>query len=105
MPNIEYKLYKKKESICPCGNKKWRTSIVCRKCNDKSGIHRKRKVEWPTKEQLHWLIWNFSMVKIAKMYGIRDKSIKKWCYQYKINTPEQGYWRKMELGLIIDYQI
>lgn len=105
IPNTEYRLYKKKEFFCSCGNRKWRTSILCRNCHDKSGIHRKRKIEWPSKEHLHWLIWNFPMIQIAKMYGISDKSIKKWCLSYQINTPQQGYWNKMKIGLIIDYQI
>jgi very-short-patch-repair endonuclease len=104
-PNMEYKLYKKKEHFCKCGNKKYKSSILCKKCNNKSGTHRKRKVERPSKEQLHWLIWNFPMTKIAKNFGVRDKSIKKWCNTYGLSTPNRGYWEKIRSSIIIDYQI
>lgn len=43
-----------------------------------------RKVEWPSKDELFYLIKNYSFVKIAKNYGVCDKTITKWCKHYNL---------------------
>lgn len=43
---------------------------------------RERKCERPSKEELNKLIHEKPFVQIAKMYGVCDKSIAKWCKWY-----------------------
>ena len=43
-----------------------------------------RKVEWPSKDELFYLVKNYSFVKIAKNYGVCDKTITKWCKHYNL---------------------
>lgn len=43
-----------------------------------------RKVEWPSKDELFYLVKNYSFVKIAKKYGVCDKTITKWCKHYNL---------------------
>lgn len=94
-------------SLCSCGNKKYRTSTNCRKCSDnlKLSDSNLSKIQWPDDGKLHWLIWNFSMKKVSRFLGISDVSIKKHCRKRKIKTPPLGYWQKLKVGLIIDYQV
>jgi hypothetical protein len=44
----------------------------------------KRKVEWPSIEELTKLINTTSMVKIGKMFGVSDNAVRKWCKKYEI---------------------
>jgi hypothetical protein len=59
-----------------------------------TGREHLRKVQHPTKEELHKLIWEFSTVKIAKQFGVSDKAVEKWCKKYGIDKPSRGYWAK-----------
>lgn len=54
----------------------------------------KRKVAWPSKEQLEKLVWEKSTVKIAQELGVSDKAVEKWCKKYCISKPPRGYWAK-----------
>jgi len=69
----------KRFGICvDCGKKIDIGATRCNKCNGK--IH--RKVERPNKETLYDLIKNNSFTNIAKMYGVTDNAIRKWCKKY-----------------------
>lgn len=59
-----------------------------------------RKVERPSKEDLHKLLWEMPTQKIAKIYGVSDKAIEKWSKYYGIDKPPRGYWTKKAAGLI-----
>jgi very-short-patch-repair endonuclease len=49
------------------------------------GYLKQRKVKnRPTKEELLDLIKSHSMVKIGKMYGVSDNSVRKWCKKYDL---------------------
>ena len=49
------------------------------------GYLKQRKVKnRPTKEELLYLIKSHSMVKIGKMYGVSDNSVRKWCKKYDL---------------------
>ena len=53
-----------------------------------------RRVERPSKEELEKLVWEFSITKLSKRYGVSDVAIAKWCKSYGIERPKQGYWAK-----------
>ena len=59
-----------------------------------------RKVERPSKEELHKLLWEKPTQKIAEDYGVSDKAIEKWSKFYGINKPPRGYWAKKAAGKI-----
>lgn len=53
-----------------------------------------RKVPRPTREELLCMVWDRSIIKIAKEMGICDNTIRKWAKQYNIPVPPVGYWAK-----------
>ena len=83
-----------------CGKgRKWKKEIkkyFCKKCgkeitkDSKTGLCVKcshvlqRKCEWPSKEKLEELHAQFSNAKIGKIYGVSDKTIRKWLNFYEI---------------------
>ena len=46
------------------------------------GEKSQRKVIRPSKEELYYLIKNFSFCEIGRKYNVSDTSIKKWCKKY-----------------------
>lgn len=56
------------------------------------------KIKRPSKEELEKMIWVEPVTKVAKIFGMSDSGIKKWCQQYKIKTPPRGYWRRLKSG-------
>lgn len=69
------KIYKCKD----CGNNMFRASERCEKC---SQIFR-RKVVWPSYEQLKEDIKELSYTKIGKKYGVSDNAVRKWIKFYE----------------------
>ena len=65
---------RKKLSYCKCGEKKYKTSILCKSCNDLM----KRKKERPTLERLEIDIKQLGYLKTGKKYGVSDNTIRKW---------------------------
>lgn len=52
-----------------------------------------KAVKKPTKEELSSLIKSTPMTKIAKIYGISDNAIRKWCRKFNIETRVgRGFW-------------
>lgn len=119
---------------CSCGSQKWKDAKFCLICSRKNRkVYKKRvttlekpvgipgqrktftkdyhtrkhlrKIERPTKEVLHYLIWNNPTTKLSKLFSVSDVAIAKWCKIYKIKKPERGYWAKYAVKQIIDYQI
>ncbi|MCZ2224681.1 MAG: hypothetical protein LC122_13745, partial [Chitinophagales bacterium] len=60
-----------------------------------------RKVERPSRKDLHILIWSKPTTEIAKDYNLSDKTIQKWVDDYKLIKPARGYWAKVKFGKII----
>lgn len=54
----------------------------------------------PDPKLLADLVWRLPTVKIAKIYGVSDVAIGKWCKEAGIQKPKPGYWRKVETGVI-----
>ena len=61
-----------------CGEEIYSQSIYCRKCYNKT----RRKVQWPSREELKKQIRIYPFVKIAEIYNVSDKAITKWCKYY-----------------------
>lgn len=79
-----------------CGKRiypKINSFVYCKKCSKDLNIERKilynrsknRKIlERPSKEDLLKLILSKSFLKIGRMYGVSDNTIRKWCKQYNL---------------------
>jgi integrase len=62
------------------------------KCKNRPGI------EEVSRQELYEQVWETSMFKLCKRYGISDVSIAKLCRKNNIPTPYVGYWAKKEAG-------
>jgi hypothetical protein len=51
-----------------------------------------RKVDRPSKDTLEKEVWEIPSVKLAKKYGVSDRTIGQWCSWYNISKPPRGYW-------------
>lgn len=73
--------------ICPiCNtNTMWYASNMCILCrNEKYRSSSKLKTNRLSKEELLELIKKYSFVKIGKIYGVSDNTIRKWCRYYEL---------------------
>jgi hypothetical protein len=82
--------------------------LYCKKCgveitkDSKSGLCPKcssfeqRRVERPTRDELKDMIKALPFTQIAKMYGLTDNSIRKWCISYGLPS------RKADISKISD---
>jgi very-short-patch-repair endonuclease len=61
-------------SVCICGNKKQKSSKICRSCSDKNN----RKVERPSLEQLKIDIEGLGYTGTGRKYGMSSTSIRRW---------------------------
>ncbi len=57
-----------------------------------------RKIERPTKEELTKLVWNLSILDIAKKYSMSPSGIVVWIKDMDIETPPKGYWTRRFFG-------
>lgn len=64
-----------------------------RKATDKNNICHKKQ-NCVTKEELELLVNQMPIIKIAKIFGVSDKAILKWCKKFDIKTKGRGYWTK-----------
>lgn len=81
--------------FCVCGSEMSRTSIRCGKCN----AINQYKTTWPPKEELEKLVWQKSVVQIAKELGVSDNAVAHRCSKLKIKKPPRGYWEKVYHGV------
>jgi Zn finger protein HypA/HybF involved in hydrogenase expression len=51
-----------------------------------------RKLKWPTKEELEYLVWSKPTTELAKEFEVSDSAISRWCRCYSIKKPGRGYW-------------
>lgn len=59
-----------------------------------------RKVDRPSKDELHKMVWAEPTTSIAFKLGVSDKAIAKWCELYGINKPPRGYWMQQKWSRI-----
>lgn len=70
----------KKYRCASCGGPKSYSGEICRNCHSK----KQWKCEHPSKEDMISLIKHYSLLQIAKMYGVSDNSIRKWLQNYNL---------------------
>lgn len=83
-PIREYVKPKKKENHCVvCGEIIDRKAKMCRKCwkQDERLIKCDKR---PEKKQLEYLILRYPIMQIAKIFSVRDNSVRKWCIKYNL---------------------
>ena len=68
-----------------CGKEIHTNSNLCVECGHKV----QQKVERPTRQHLKDLIRNRSFTDIAKIYGVSDNAIRKWCDAEKLPRKKQ----------------
>lgn len=69
-------------NYCPnCGKEISKRSTYCKECWCLL-INHKHNVQWPTKEELRELIFTKPFTQIAKMFGVTDNAVRKWCKNY-----------------------
>lgn len=61
---------------------------------DPKNLVKPTKIIWPSKEELHKLVWDKPTAVLAKELGVGDTTIGKWCKKYGITKPPRGYWQK-----------
>lgn len=67
-------------------------------CSQLCGARSLRKVIRPDKDELSALLWMYPMTKIGTMFGVSDRSIKKWADFYKLDCPPRGYFLNKHIG-------
>lgn len=71
--------------ICPICNSEFTPIKENQKYCGPECVHKSQhKCTHPTKDQLEQLILRNSILTIAKMYGVSDNSIRKWCKNYEL---------------------
>lgn len=81
--------------VCPCCNKKFFAYKEQKYCSTECNHIQQQKLQI-TKEKLEELIWKLPTTKIAKIYGVSDTCISKWCKKWNISKPPRGYWIKLQ---------
>ncbi len=59
----------------------------------------RRKVEWPSKEELQQLVWTMPLDHLAKRYGVSGVTVKVWCQKQGVEKPPRAYWLKRSCGM------
>jgi predicted nucleic acid-binding Zn ribbon protein len=49
-------------------------------------------------ESLHKLVWSIPIEVLGKQLGVNGNSIRKWCKKENIETPNRGFWNKLQAG-------
>jgi hypothetical protein len=87
---------RRKNYFCSCGLQKSANAVRCVNCHSKLSF----KIEWPSDENLHKLLWSSPTEKIALQLGVSDSAISKRCRQRNIDKPPKGYWTKVAFGVV-----
>lgn len=54
------------------------------------------KIDWPSREELHKLVWSKPCHLLAKEFGVSDNAIGKRCKALGIPKPPRGWWNKLD---------
>lgn len=60
------------------------------------GKEAKKKITWPSVEELRKMVWSKATSQIAKELGVSDNAVGKMCKKYGIQKPPVGYWQKIK---------
>lgn len=80
----------KKELKCSqCGAKisRWSKSGLCVECTKE----KQRKTDRPNADELKNMLHDMSFIAVSKIYGVSDKTIRKWCKFYGIPSSAKDY--------------
>jgi len=58
------------------------------------------RIIWPNNEILAEMVWQKSVSKLAKEFGVTDNAVRHRCKHRGIPVPPVGYWRKLEVGQV-----
>lgn len=50
----------------------------------------------PSPGKLRRLVWSMPTSEVAKLFGVTDVAIAKWCKSLGVEKPPRGYWEKMK---------
>lgn len=70
-------------------------------CSGRCSFENRRKVIWPSKQELTALINTIPITKIAKMYNVSDKAVHKWCERLGVDKKGPGFWSKLKYSRIV----
>lgn len=59
------------------------------------------KIVWPSKEELHSLVWSIPSQQLGLKLGVSGKAIEKRCKKLGIDKPPRGYWAKLQVNKVL----
>lgn len=85
--------------VCDKTFRRWQKSFMLSKPRVNNKVFNlsapeKRKVAWPTKEELEVLMWQKTALEISKQFKVSNSTVSKWCSVYGIKKPSMGFWNK-----------
>lgn len=66
----------------------------------KAVAQQNERIIWPNNEILAEMVWQKSVSKLAKEFGVTDNAVRHRCKHRGIPVPPVGYWRKLEVGQV-----
>jgi transposase-like protein len=66
----------------------------------KAVAKKNERIIWPNNEILAEMVWQKSVSKLAKEFGVTDNAVRHRCKHRNIPVPPVGYWRKLEVGQV-----
>lgn len=79
---------------CPiCGRDKTCNTSLCVDCYNKE-----RAKNIPPRDELYWLLPDYSMCEIGRKYGVSDNAVRKWCRKYGLPFKREDI--NKEFGII-----
>lgn len=83
--------FPKVNCICEyCGKEYEPKDRKTKYCSKECAMLASRKVQRPSKAELKALLLQFSMTDIARIYGVTDNAIRRWCEMYKLPQRLKG---------------
>jgi transposase len=84
IPKKKITLHQEPRRCTSCGKllKAKTKGDLCRQCYKFS--EERRKVNWPSKEELLNDILTMPIIKVGEKYGVSDSAIRKWCKRYEL---------------------
>jgi hypothetical protein len=64
--------------FCVCGKRLFKSSKSCKRCQTRSIMGQKTKIQWPSDDKLIELVTHNPFTKVAKMLGVSDNGIRRY---------------------------
>ena len=73
--------------------------VTAQKWQRTAGVYNPTPITSVTKEELEKLVWEFPLMKVAKILGFKGhESVRRKCEQLNITRPTKGYWWKKKMA-------